>query len=77
MRALKFHGICPRSQVRDLRKSLVANGYTVTGYLKDGRIVATLDTGERVFSAMDMRGAWSVLALPGLLEPCPDGGPNE
>ena len=67
---LKWQGMCDRAHVSLLRRDLKAKGYEVEGGVKDGFVQAWL-TGEddrvRVFSAMDMRGTWSILALPGLL----------
>jgi hypothetical protein len=67
---LKWQGTCVRAHVSRLRRQLKAGGYEVEGVVKDGFVQAWL-TAEgdrvRVFSAMDMRGAWSILAVPGLL----------
>ena len=73
---LKCQGTCDRAHVSLLRRDLKAKGYEVEGGVKGGFVQAWL-TGEgehphpddrvRVFSAVDMRGAWSILAVHGLL----------
>ena len=68
---LKWQGTCDRAHVSLLRRDLKAKGYEVEGVVKDGFVQAWLvtlvDERVRVFSAMDMRGTWSILAVPGLL----------
>ena len=66
-RELEFQGVCPQKTVVILRRSLKANGYELEGTCATGLIVASLE-GVRIFSAIKYGGgAWSVLAVPGLL----------